>query len=516
MPGVGLKELVESAEAIGNVYSPRGIYEIDRVPITFREGVRLPAGDYVFIPDPRDGLPIIYQVSYPHYFRPSFDFEEGLVSIGRPLKDKRGTRYRCLGILVGKLAQGPDGRISIIPPDYPVPPMADVYKCLPDLVALATEPREEWCIEIGVNPETGRRVKIALRPLVRQSLLLTGAQGTGKTTAMLTLISRAAQADPPLHFLVLDWSGEYISLRDVEGLGEHVAIVPWDRFAYGMMVDEPTLLSMAFQEDPRMTPGAMRRIRMALEECKRARAFPSRNKIVETLEVLKEKETRYKDVAERAIEIVEDAKNILDEAPPEEAIFDGQKLVELVRGYRIVIVDFSKTEDERLPDTFDFKKNIAAFLARAIWEEARKNVRFGCVIVSDEAHRLCPEFETFDQIWHTLATEGGRNGCPFWLVARRLSIVSKKITVESQQNFFCFNVEDVDRRRVEEDLGEAFAGLLGSLAPGEAMVKSMGFRLPGQVVHVQFDVVVEPASARHGPRERFEAMKNAPQGRDED
>ena len=505
MPELDLRELVAKAKVVGNVYSPRGVYEVDRIPITFKEGIMLPAGDYVFVLDPADDLPVIYQVSYPHYFRPSFDFEEGLVSIGRPLKEKRGTRYRCLGVLVGKLR--PDG--AIVPPDYPVPPMADVYKCPPDLVALATEPRDDWCIEIGENPETKRRVKIALKPLVRQSLLLTGAQGTGKTTAMLTLISRAAQADPPLHFLVLDWSGEYTSLKEVEGLGEHVIVLPWDYFAYGMMVDEPTMLGTALQDDPRMTDATMRRIRIALEECGRRRVFPTKDNIVSILEKLKEQETKYRYVVENAIGIIQDARNILDEPPPEERIFDSQKLIDLIRSYRILIVDFSRTEDEKLPDVFDFKRKIAAFLAKAIWEEARKNVHFGCVVVSDEAHRLCPEFEAFEQIWHTLATEGGRNGCPFWLVARRLSIVSKKITVESQQNFFCFNVEDVDRRRVEEDLGEAFAGLLGSLAPGEAMVKSMGFRIPGQVIHVKFDVVVRPASARHGPRERFEAMKEA-------
>jgi len=107
-------------------------------------------------------------------------------------------------------------------------------------------------------------------------------------------------------------------------------------------------------------------------------------------------------------------------------------------------------------------------------------------------------------IWLRLATEGGRNGCPLWLVARRLSLVSKSVTTELQQNFFCFNVEDVDRRRVSEDLGETFASLLGSLPPGEAIVKSAaGFRVPGQVIHVCFDQVLKPSSAEYGLEERF-------------
>jgi hypothetical protein len=128
-------------------------------------------------------------------------------------------------------------------------------------------------------------------------------------------------------------------------------------------------------------------------------------------------------------------------------------------------------------------------------------------MVSDEAHRIAPEKfygGEMDPVWIRLATEGGRNGCPLWLVARRLSLVSKAVTTELQQNFICFNVEDVDRRRIIEDLGETFASLLGALPPGEAIVKSAaGFKMPGQVVHVKFDVVMPPSSVKYGLEERF-------------
>jgi len=182
-------------------------------------------------------------------------------------------------------------------------------------------------------------------------------------------------------------------------------------------------------------------------------------------------------------------------------------VVDLVKSWNIVIVDFSTSKE--LPDEFDFKKMIAACLAEEIWQEAISNKNFGCIIVSDEAHRICPQGEPFDKIWLKLATEGGRNCCPFWLVARRLSLVSKNVTVESQQNIICFNVEDIDRKRIEEDIGHTFAGMLGALPPGEAMVKSaIGFRVPGQTIHVKFDVELEPASAAFKAKQRFQKMKN--------
>jgi len=146
---------------------------------------------------------------------------------------------------------------------------------------------------------------------------------------------------------------------------------------------------------------------------------------------------------------------------------------------------------------------VAAFVAEALWEEALSR-RLTCVIVSDEAHRICPEswYGNIDDIWIRLATEGGRNGIPLWIVARRLSLVRKSVTVETQQNFIGFNAEDVDRRRIIEDLGEEFGELIGALPQGEAVVKSQGFRIPGQVIHVKFDPELRPHA---GPslRERF-------------
>ncbi|HID03455.1 MAG TPA: DUF87 domain-containing protein [Desulfobacterales bacterium] len=360
-------------------------------------------------------------------------------------------------------------------------------------------------IKLGKNPETNLDVYISLKPLIRQSLLITGAQGTGKTTALLTIIARAATANPPIHFLILDWSGEYISLEKVEELKGKVHVISWWKLVYGSLYEKPEVIAPLLIEDPRVTSAVAGLIKSGLAWCTKMKLYPSKEILKMGIE--NSKGSRKPETVDIAIRIIDDLDlGLIREEPSDDKIIRIKDFIEYINKYNVVIVDFSKTEDEHVPDYFEFKKSIAEYLAEAIWNEARLNKRFGCVIVSDEAHRLCPEFEPISPIWHRLATEGGRNCCPLWLVARRLSIVSKKVTTEAQQNFICFNVEDIDRRRVEEDLGTTFAGLLGSLAAGEAMVKSNGFRIPGQVIHVKFDKIIEPASAIHGPEDRFKAM----------
>jgi len=173
-----------------------------------------------------DGLPIIYQVASPEYYRFGYDFEKRLIAYGRAVKDDSYT-YDCTGILVGKLYE--DGRIE--PPRYPVPPLADVYLCTPELVMMITEPEEVPRVRIGIDPLTKEPVYIKLRPLIRQGLLISGAQGTGKTTALLTLIVRSLEAFSNLAFLILDWTGEFEALINSEYAKRfRMSAVTWDAF----------------------------------------------------------------------------------------------------------------------------------------------------------------------------------------------------------------------------------------------------------------------------------------------
>ena len=490
---INIKKILEGAECVGNVYS-YSRYEIDTIRITLKEGIKLPRGDYVFVKDDQS-LPIVYQVSYPHWYKPGFDFEESLIVAGGPEKDEHRRRYRCIGVLVGKL----DEKGEIAPPMIPIPPLADVYKCTPELVRLVTEPLDPWKIRIGVNPETQRPVYMALEPLVRQSMLITGAQGTGKTTALITIVARAVKADPSLHFLILDWTGEFSSL---EQLGkDRVLTCFWEDFVNKCVTEKPDIARGFVDGDPRMASDAVRKsVIQALYGCRKKKSAPTSSNVSKEVDAQtgKWESTRL------------EAKAVAEDNLPEKYPKGIERSVEeLVKDKNIVIVDFSTSKE--LPDEFDFKKRVAAYLAERIWKKATSDKSFGCVVVSDEAHRICPQEGYFDKIWLKLATEGGRNCCPFWLVARRLSLVSKNVTVESQQNIVCFNVEDIDRRRIIEDIGTTFASMLGSLPQGEAMVKSaMAFRVPGQTIHTKFDIETKPASASFSAKQRFLSMANKP------
>lgn len=485
---IEIDKIIGTADCVGNVYS-YGTYGINTIRITLKEGVKLPRGDYVFVRDEK-GLPIVYQVSYPHWYKPPFDFEESLIVAGGPEKDEHRKRYRCIGVLVGKV----DEKGEISPPMIPIPPLTDVYKCSPELVKLVTEPLDPWKIQIGINPETKKPVYMALEPLVRQSLLITGAQGTGKTTALLTIIARSIEADPSLHFLILDWTSEFPSLKQLGEDKVHTSY--WEDFVGRCITEKPDIALGLLEADPRMGGAAGDAIRQAMYQCKDEGKIPTRDNVCEKIDTQKR---RFESTRMEAKAIAKD--NLPDEYPSELK----ESLEQLVKTHNAVIIDFWASK--KLPNEFGFKKRIAAHLAEIIWRKAIADKTFGCVVVSDEAHRICPEFQSFEPIWLKLATEGGRNCCPFWLVARRLSLVSKNVTVESQQNIVCFNVEDVDRKRIEEDIGTTFAGMLGALPQGESMVKSaMAFRVPGQTIHVKFDQVIKPASAAYRAKQRFQSM----------
>jgi len=416
---------------------------------------------------------------------------------------KRQT-YDCVGILVGKLYE--DGRIE--PPKYPVIPLSEVYSCPPKLIELVTEPNTPYKVKIGMDPLTSQPVHIDLRPLIRQGLLISGAQGTGKTTALLTLISRSLEAYGNLRFAILDWTGEFQPLSSLEEKGFKVCSVSWDRFITGLKMDDPeSTLHLIEEEDPRAKSGAPSEVLFtALILCKKDKQYPTKQNVKSKID--EQKAGRQQGTILTAHSIVDKADHIPKEKPEE--ICGKEKLLENIRKNNILIIDFTRTEDVNVPDDFEVKKRMGAFLAKCIWEEATQKKDFGCIVVSDEAHRIAPEKfygGEMDPIWMRLATEGGRNGCPLWLVARRLSLVSKAVTTELQQNFICFNVEDVDRKRIIEDLGETFASLLGALPPGEAIVKSAtGFKVPGQVTHVKFEKVLEPSSVKYGLEERFKPI----------
>ena len=507
-----IHELVKQSSSdenrIGNVFTENS-YGIDRISVTLKEGVQLNTGSYVFLLD-GDSYPVVYQVVQPYWFRPSYDFEESLITIGNPTSDSRIQRYRCACTLVGKMTDDSFG-----PPRNPVKPFANVYSCSPEMVAKVIHPDSDWTAKLGTNPETDREVLIDLNTLVRQGLILTGAQGTGKTTGLLTLVSRAMQATPPARFLMLDWTGEFASMAGRKET--KVQVVNWERLATTVFenVHEQTKEIMAPLTGGRGTK-VFKLLSASVDECKENEEFPTKKAITARAQNKvgsmwpKAKEDENEAILSQLRTAVNSCDEVYVEEPSLKNTTTAEELCGRLEGLHGIVVDFSYPELGLVPDDQETKNKVATALANAIWSRASTGKGFGCIIVTDEAHRLLPEGgsrEDIDRIWFKLATEGGRNGCPLWIVARRLALVNKTITIEAQQNMISFNTEDIDRHRIESDLGADFAGMLGALSPGEAMVKSMGFRIPGQVVHVMFDAEVAPATPPKA-KERFTRMAN--------
>jgi hypothetical protein len=491
---------------IGNVFAESD-YGIDRIRLTLKEGAQLTTGSYVFLLDD-DSFPVVYQVVQPYWFRPSFDFEESLITIGNPTADSRIQRYRCECTLVGKLTEDAVG-----PPRNPVKPFANVYSCSPEIVAKVIHPDSDWTAKLGTNPETDRDVLIDLNTLVRQGLIVTGAQGTGKTTGLLTLVSRAMQATPPVRFILLDWTGEFASMVGRKEI--RVQLINWERLATTVFenIHEKTKEIMSRLVGGKGTK-VFKLLAASVDQCKADEVFPTKKAIVTRapgkVDSLWPK--GKKEETDATLHMLETAVNSCDEVfekePSLKNTTTAEEVCDSLNSHHGAVIDFSHPELGLIPDDQETKNMVATALANTIWSRASSGKGFGCVIVTDEAHRLLPEGgsrEDIGRIWFKLATEGGRNGCPLWIVARRLALVNKTITIEAQQNMISFNTEDIDRHRIESDLGSDFAGMLGALGQGEAMVKSMGFRIPGQVVHVMFDSEIQPTSPPKA-KERFTRM----------
>ncbi|RLI32261.1 hypothetical protein DRO56_03825, partial [Candidatus Bathyarchaeota archaeon] len=399
---VDIESLIEGAKHVGNVFAWR-IYGIERIYITLKKGIKLPVGSYVFVKD-EDGLPIVYQVASPSYYRYSYDFEKRLIAHGGISRDESHT-YDCIGILVGKVME--DGKVQ--PPRYPIPPFTKVYECTSKLMEFLTTPHKAPVLKIGSEPLTGQEIRISLWALIRQGLLISGAQGTGKTTGLLTLICRALLTYRNLRFLILDWTGEMIVLKslaekghpDDTGFKPSVKILSWDGLMKALSYSKPELLVRLIKEDdPRVRGAPEEVLTQALIICNKEGIFPTKDNLLEIVGDVEEVNgkpkvvggrfrTRRFSTIETVRDVIELSKRIPDEKPEDVLTLDD--IVNDLKSTNIVMIDFSKTADPDIPDDFELKKSVAETVAGHIWEVARTDREFGCIVVSDEAHRICPE-----------------------------------------------------------------------------------------------------------------------------
>ncbi len=492
---------------VGHTYSLTGDYRLDEITILLMRGRELAKGELVYLEHPKNGSPVVYQVTrvYPH--KRVREYEEALLKEGRIIMDFEDSSIHAEAYQWGWI----DEAGSLRPLRYPMPPNTPVYAADRDVVARFTKPNGEWKLFLGTDPSTDLDVELGLYPLIRQSCLICGAVGTGKTTTAVSMVARAAGQSPPVRFFVVDKDGEYSSL--VERLGaENVLRVPWMRFFKPSDVPwEDYISEFGWQKTWWNSKILVKALKILYAQA----AMVTKGNLGQAVGYVdpdrlgfNKKPEEFESYRQQVVNAVNGSRLI------PEGDLEPLDPVELLSGRRVVIMDLSQGRD-----TWSQKQIVVAQVLRRIFGEALDNRRFGCIIVLEEAMYYAPQRGVFEigekesrgkllGVIKEVATNGGRNGVGLWIVTQRLATVEKTVVTQCANNVICHSLEDLDKQRLAEIVGSEFAELIGDLPPGEAIVKgtALRFRFP---IWVRVLPEVYPASAISTPMSRFIHMDMA-------
>ena len=495
---------------VGFTYSENGEYRHEEITIVLLRGQELARGDLVYVEHPKNGSPVVYQVTgvYPH--KRIREYEETLLREGRLIGDQDDTTIHAVAHQWGWIDED-EGLRQL---RHPLPPNTPVLRAEIDVIAKFTKPNGEWKLLLGTDPSTDLDVELGVYPLIRQSCLICGAVGTGKTTTAISMVARAASLSPPVRFFIVDKDGEYSSL--VYRLKpDEVVRVPWKRFFQPSNIPwEDYITEFGWQKawwNAKILVRALKvlyaqAVAVTKESLCRAIEYVSQDSLG-----FGKKADEFESYRQQVINAVTNSRLIPDR--------DVEPLdpVELLSSHHIVIMDVSQGKD-----TWAQKHIVVAQVLRRIFSEALENRRFGCIILLEEAMYYAPQrgiFEIGDKegrekligLLKEIATNGGRNGVGLWIVTQRLATVEKTVVTQCANNIICHSLEDLDRQRLAEIVGEEFSGLIGDLPPGEAIVKGTALkcRFP---LWVKVLPEVPPASAIETPMSRFTHMEMAGRG----
>ncbi|UCH57143.1 MAG: ATP-binding protein [Candidatus Bathyarchaeota archaeon] len=501
---------MDGGVTVGYTYSETGEYRVDEVTLVLLRDREVAKGDLVYVKHPKNGSPVVYQVTcvYPH--RRVREYEEALLREGQIFGDLEGTTIHARTYQWGWI----DGDGSLRPLRHPIPPNTSVHLAEKDVVARFTKPSGEWKLLLGTDPSTDLDVELGVYSLIRQSCLICGAVGTGKTTTAVSMVARAASLNPPVRFFIIDKDGEYSSL--IGRLGrERVLKVPWMRFFQPSDIPwEDYLAEFGWQKtwwNAKILVKALKILyAQALPVTKESLRRAVRYVNSESLGFRK-KEEEFESYRLQVLNAVNGSKLIPDG--------DLQPLdpVELIAERHVVIMDISQGRD-----TWSQKHLVIAQVLRRVFGEALENRRFGCVVVLEEAMYYAPQRGIFDigdretrgkllGVVKEIATNGGRNGVGLWIVTQRLATVDKTVVTQCANNVICHSLEDLDKQRLAEIVGDEFAKLIGVLPQGEAVVKGTALRCRFPI-WVKVIPEIYPASAVATPMSRFIHMELASRG----
>ncbi|MBN1682199.1 ATP-binding protein [Candidatus Bathyarchaeota archaeon] len=497
---------MDGSMKIGHTYSMTGEYELDKIIILLIRGRELAKGDLVYLKHPKNNLPIIYQVTrvYPH--KRVREYEEALLSEGKVIGDIEDSTLHAEAHQWGWMDD--DGCIRTI--RYPIPPNAPIFLAERQIVEKFTKPAGEWKFLLGTDPTTDLDVELGIYPLIRQSCLICGSVGTGKTTTAVSMIARAVNVTPPVRFFIIDKDGEYSSL--VDNLGVKKALkVPWNSFFHpGDIPWDDYIAEFGWQKSWWNSKILFQALKILYSQS----ATVTKNTLKKALHLVnpdklgfnkKDDEFQlYKMQVENAIQISKliplENNDVLDP-------------VALLKERLAIVMDLSDGKD-----TWEQKHLVVAQVLRKIFNEALENRKFGCIIVLEEAMYYAPQYGVFEigekesrgkllGVIKEIATNGGRNGIGLWVVTQRLATVEKTVITQCANNIICHSLEDLDKQRLAEIMGQEFTELIGDLPPGEAIVKGTALkcRFP---LWVKILPELYPSSSLSTPMSRFLYMNN--------
>lgn len=487
---------------VGYSFSVSGDYPSNSITIILENGCEVAKGDLVYVEHPKKDLPVVYQVTRVYSHRETRDYEEALLKEGSVIRDEERTTVRAEAYQWGWM----DGE-AIRPLRHPLPPNTSVFKAETRVIEEFTKPWSNWKILLGVDPSSGLDVELDLHYLIRQCCLICGAVGTGKTTTAISMITRAAQVDPPVKFLIVDKDGEYSSLKKV--FGEKVKTVPWSSFFRPDDISPGELIGEFGWQRGWWTSKILMK---ALSHIENAEKPLIKRNLIEALGLISEENVGFR----KSEEDFDGYKKQVTEAIRFSRMIPNDYVralnpVDLLNKYRIVVMDLSKG-----PNGWVQKHLALTQVLSRIFYEALENSNFGCVIVLEEAMYYAPQWTQFSigdkdsrgkllSIVKEIATNGGRNGIGLWVVTQRLATVDKTVITQSANNIISHALEDIDKRRLREVVGEHFVELLGSLPQGEAIVRGTALKCKFPI-WVKVEPELRPASAAAPPMLRFQAM----------
>ncbi len=493
---------------IGYSFSTTGDYSSDSTMIILEKGCEVARGDLVYIQHPKKGLPVVYQITKVYSHRETRDYEEALLKEGSVIRDEERTTVRAKAYQWGWM----DGE-ALRPLRYPIPPNTPVFKAEPKMIEEFAKPSSEWKVLLGVDPSSGLDVELDLYHLVRQCCLVCGAVGTGKTTTAISMITRAAQAEPPVNFLIVDKDGEYGSLEML--FGEKVNRIPWlSLFRSDDIHPEELIAEFGWQRGWWTSKILMK----ALSRLQDSGHSLTKHNLIQMVKSVTPERVGFR----RSQEDFDNYKKQVFEAIKISTTIPHKHVealdpVDLLNRHRIVIMDLSQG-----PNGWAKKHLVLTQVLRKVFYEALENSHFGCVIVLEEAMYYAPQWTQFSigdkdsrskllSIVKQIATNGGRNGVGLWIVTQRLATVDKTVITQCANNTISHALEDIDKRRLQEVVGEHFVELLGSLPQGEAIMKGTALKCKFPI-WVKVEPELRPASAKVPPKARFQAMARKEKG----